>query len=105
VTRPSYAARALDVLAQELPGEDPALLALYTLLMLTKGTSTTLEDVHEAWSVWRLDTRPDHPSLIPFAELPGDVQELDRPYMEAIHRAARAWLVSVPVAPRAGERP
>jgi hypothetical protein len=44
---------------------------------------------HDAWAVWRNTTRPDHPSLVPFDQLTPDVQELDRTYMDAIHRTAR----------------
>ena len=53
-----------------------------------KGTETTLENVHDAWSTWRDATRPDHPSLVPFAELAPDVQELDRKYADAIREVA-----------------
>lgn len=77
-------------LAALLPGLDPDLLRLYTLLGLVKGTTTTLEDVHDAWAVWRTQTRPGHPSAIPFARLSPEVQELDRKYMDAIHEAAGA---------------
>lgn len=66
------------------------LLRLYTLLALVKGPGTTLEDVHDAWAVWRADTRPDHPSLVPFGDLRPEVQELDRKYMDAICAAAPA---------------
>lgn len=86
----NYAIDALGAAGIEMPGEDPHLLRLYALLALVKGTDTTLRDVHDAWSLWRLATRSDHPSIVPFDELSPEVQELDRPYMEAIHRAARA---------------
>lgn len=72
-----------------MPGEDSDLLRLYALLTLTQGQHTTLKDVHDAWSLWRHGTRPDHPSIVPFDQLTSEIQELDRPYMEAIHRAAR----------------
>jgi hypothetical protein len=88
----SYASRVVAAVEAELPGEDAALLTLYALLALTKGTDATLNDVHDAWSLWRMSTRPDHPSLVPFSELSVAVQELDRPYMDAIHRAALAFV-------------
>lgn len=69
-------------------GLDADLLHLYALLALTKGGDTSLQDVHDAWALWRNTTAPDHRSLVPFAELTAAVQELDRPYMEAIHWAA-----------------
>lgn len=88
IREPSYAARAFERLADQLPDLDFELLVLYALLALTRGTDTTLEDVHDAWSLWRMTARPDHRSLVPFAELSPEVQELDRPYMEATHRVA-----------------
>ena len=60
------------------------LLDLYVLLVLTKGPNTQLIDVHDAWSVWRNKTMPEHKSLIPFSELAPAVQELDREYTDAI---------------------
>lgn len=60
------------------------LLDLYTLLVLVKGKDCTLEDVHEAWSVWTNKSRPQHNSLIPFAYLSEDIKEYDRPYATAI---------------------
>jgi hypothetical protein len=84
----TYAESTMDRLAAFLPGLDSSLLRLYALLVLTKGTGTTLEDVHDSWSLWRAETRPDHPSIVPFRDLSPEVQELDRPYAEAIHRVA-----------------
>jgi hypothetical protein len=68
----------------ELPGIDDDLLDLYVLLILTRGQNTTLEDIHDAWSVWRSRTQPDHRSVVPFKELAPDVQELDRKYAKAV---------------------
>jgi hypothetical protein len=85
----TYAQHALKVLNGNCPGLDPELAQLYALLALTRGTRTTLQDVHDAWAVWRCGTRPDHPSLVPFDQLTPEVQELDREYMNAIHRTAR----------------
>lgn len=77
-------------LDEKIPGNDPALLRLYALLALAQGVNATLENVHDAWAVWRTVTRPDHPSLIPFGELAADVQELDRQYMDAIREVGAA---------------
>jgi hypothetical protein len=85
----TYIQDALEVLNGTCPGLDPELAQLYALLALTRGTRTSLQDVHDAWAVWRCGTRPDHPSLVPFDQLTPEVQELDRPYMDAIHRTAR----------------
>jgi hypothetical protein len=82
----------LDSLAVDIgllaPSCPPELLRLYAVLALVKGTGTTLEDVHHAWSAWRAATKPDHPALVPFGDLSPEVQELDRPYAEAIRRVA-----------------
>lgn len=64
------------------------LLRFYALLVLTEGVNTTLEDVHSAWACWRVATKPDHRSLVPFGDLTPEVQELDRKYMTAIHQVA-----------------
>lgn len=83
----NYIDEAYALVAAEMPGQDPALLQLYTLLAVTEGVNTTLQHVHDAWSLWRSATRPNHPSIVPFEALTHEVQELDRPYMDAIHRA------------------
>lgn len=72
-------------------GESPTnLYRLYALLALTTGENTMPEDVHNAWSVWRADTKPDHKSLVPFDELPLEVRDLDAPYAAAIREVARS---------------
>jgi hypothetical protein len=63
---------------------DNDLLNLYSLLVLVKGTSCTLEDVHDAWAVWRSNSQPNHHCLVPYKELSGQTKEKDRPYQEAI---------------------
>lgn len=85
---PNYVQSAVDRLAERLDDCDPELLDLYALLALTTGSGTTLEDVHEAWAIWRNRTNPNHKSLIPFDQLTPEIQEYDRKYMEAIHEVA-----------------
>lgn len=84
----NYAERTYTALAKQLPDLEPALLRLYALLVLVRGDATTLADVHDAWALWQTMTCPDHRSLVPFDQLSPQVQELDRPYVEAIHRTA-----------------
>jgi hypothetical protein len=84
----SYAQTAIDEINARLPGLEPGLVSLYALLLLTRGRDTTLANVHDAWALWRLTTRPGHPSLVPFDELALEVQELDRPYLHAILAAS-----------------
>lgn len=64
------------------------LFRLYALLALVSGADTTLEDVHNAWSVWMSESDPDHPSLVPFNSLTPAMQAQDRPFQEAIVRVA-----------------
>jgi hypothetical protein len=90
MTEPNYVQQVTSLLAQHLPGCDPELLALYTLLALSRGTRTSLKDVHDAWAVWRNATNPAHRSLLTFNDLAAEVQELDCKYMEAIHEATQA---------------
>ena len=84
----TYAQDTIDRLNREAPDQDPDLIRLYALLVLVKGEDTTLEDVHDAWALWRLSTRPDHPDLVPFDQLTSEVQEYDQPYRDAIARTA-----------------
>ncbi len=73
-------------------GVHGALLDLYTLLVFTRGEDTTLDDIHDAWAVWKNNSMPDHRSLIQFNDLSYDVQELDRKYMDAVRKVARELL-------------
>lgn len=91
----SYAQRAYDALydnitedGEDLNEQDSVLALLYTTLVLTKGEDTTLEDVHDAWSVWAARHEPWRQSLVPFAELPEHIQAYDEPYRDGIHAAA-----------------
>ena len=68
---------------------DQRLYRIYAVLCLSKGTDTTLKDVHDAWSAWRAHTMPEHRSIIPFEELTPETQALDAPYRDAIHQAAQ----------------
>jgi uncharacterized protein (DUF1684 family) len=69
---------------------DQDLLQLYTLLALTTGEWTTNENVHDAWCIWKLAQGDhDHPALIPYADLPPEVQLEDEPYRQAIQSYAR----------------
>jgi hypothetical protein len=84
----SYIDYIAGLLAARLDDCPPDLLRFYAMLVLIQGHCTSLEDVHDAWACWRVATRPDHPSLVPFAVLAPHVQELDRKYMDAIREVA-----------------
>jgi hypothetical protein len=64
------------------------LLDLYTLLVFTKGEGCTLEDIHDAWSIWCNVEDPKHRSLKPFDELTLEVQLLDEKYCDAVRKVA-----------------
>ncbi len=65
------------------------LLSYYSLLVITLGEDTTLADVHDAWAIDKNINMPEHRSIILFEKLTPEVQELDRNYMEAIHKTAK----------------
>jgi len=80
----TYIDTARAALEARCPGQDDALLDLYALLVLVKGDSVTLEDVHDAWAIWRSRTSPAHQSIVPFDQLTPSVQKLDQSYADAI---------------------
>ena len=65
------------------------LLRFYAVLALVKGTETTLRDVHDAWSAWKLCYDSGHKSLMEFGKLNEEVQLLDQPYRDAIVAVAQ----------------
>jgi hypothetical protein len=71
-------------------GNVEVLFRIYAVLALAKGSDVELEDVHDAWSAWMVGRDPGHRSLRPLAELPLEVREADRPFLEAIHIVACA---------------
>jgi hypothetical protein len=73
------------------------LMRVYTLLVLVKGSGTTLQDVHDAWALninetWAIQNPGlgDHYSLIPFDQLKPETAAKDQKFVDAIHAAARA---------------
>lgn len=86
----NYVHNAFTRLDNQLGREqNPALIEFYTILALTKGSETTMQDVHDAWSLHTSIDSPDHPSIRPFDHLPESIQEMDRRFMEAIHEVAK----------------
>lgn len=89
----NYVATTIEALRAQLPendGTDEDLLRAYALLVHTTGTGTSLEHVHDAWALWRAQTRPEHPDLVPFAQLSAQVADYDQPYRDAIRTVAAA---------------
>lgn len=85
------AAIKAEVDPARLPKADTRVLfRIYAVLALGKGTAVTGEDVHNAWSAWISEHKPDHPSAMPFSELSADKQRQDDHFVEAIHRVVAA---------------
>lgn len=87
----SYVAQTIEKLRAGLgpaDGTDEALLRLYALLVHTTGVDTELKHVHDAWALWRSQTKPDHADLVRFEQLSDEVVEYDRPYMALIRHVA-----------------
>ncbi len=72
------------------PEDSDDLFILYAVLMRAKGEGTQAADVHDAWSAWMSRSEPEHESIRPYDQLAPSVQEEDAPFLNAIHRAARA---------------
>lgn len=68
-----------------------SLFLIYAVLCLSKGEATTNEDVHDAWSAWAVNAHPlgrRHHSLVPYAELSPEIQDLDTKFRDAIRLVA-----------------
>lgn len=80
-----------QVPAELLPDDEaPELFLAYAVLARVKGAGVTASDVHDAWCAWMATRKPDHESLVPFSELPEDVQREDSPFVSAIRAVARS---------------
>ena len=74
----------------QLPKTDiQRLFRMYAVLALVKGTGVSAKDVHDTWSAWECDRKPEAPSIVPFLQLPAETQRLDEPLVAAIHAAVR----------------
>lgn len=84
----NYIQQVKSALSEFHPNIAPELLDVYALLVLIKGEAVTLEDVHDAWSVWKNQHRSDHWSLIPFNELSEEKQIKGQKYVKSIRIVA-----------------
>lgn len=90
----NYVAAVAQAIRSEVPasalpeGDVDLLFLLYAVLALTRGEATTLEDVHDAWTAWMTAGGKKHESMVPFDDLPEDVQAEDEPYVRAIQAVA-----------------
>lgn len=71
-----------------IPQESDGLFAVYAMLLLAKGRNVTSSDVHDAWSAWMQVRGVHHPAIVPYADLPGDIQREDDVFAAAIRAAA-----------------
>lgn len=83
----NYIQKAKQILSSKIDVEND-LLNLYTLLVFTKGIDCENIDVHDAWSVWRNETNPEHKSIIFYGDLTPEVQQMDEEYTKAIRETA-----------------
>lgn len=90
---PNYIADNRTLLEASLPGHPEDLLDLYVLIAVCRGTDTTLEDVHDGWSVHTNKECPDHDNLVPYSMLESGSEEHYYPALDAIHAAARGEVV------------
>jgi len=65
------------------------LFNLYAVLLLAKGNEVSMEDVHNAWAAWMCQENPSHDAIKPFVELDEKAQQQDKPFVEAITKAAQ----------------
>lgn len=84
----TYVDAIVQALLGKLPELDEGLARFYALLVLTTGFDTTRENVHDAWSLWRMEINPHHRSIVPFSSLSPEVQEMDTKYAIAIREVA-----------------
>ncbi len=73
---------------EQIPPHSDDLFRTYAVLVLALGVAVTDADVHAAWSAWMVRREADHEALVPYDELPDDVQLMDRPYRDAIRKVA-----------------
>jgi hypothetical protein len=72
----------------EVPDDAHELFVLYAVLVRTCGQRTTARNVHDAWSAWMGARDPSHESLVPFEDLPPEVQAEDTPFVLTIRTVA-----------------
>ena len=90
----SYVSDAAALIRENLPADarppegSDSLFLLYALLLRSKGEQVTAADVHDAWATWMELQNPLHAAIVPFDELSAATQDMDLPYVRAIHAAA-----------------
>lgn len=72
------------------------LVRFYALLVLLTGGQTTVEHVHDAWSCSTIGDRPEHKSIVMFADLDEATQDRDYRHRDMIHTVAQQWARRTP---------
>lgn len=62
----------------------------YALLVLSKGTAITAEDVHDAWATAMTARRAAHRSLVPYRDLDDRSRSKDEPFAKVLRAAGGA---------------
>ena len=72
------------------PSGQQMLYDAYAVLCLAKGKEVTCEDVHNAWTLYSMETAGEgrHKAQVQFRELDGETRALDVPYRDAIRQVA-----------------
>jgi len=88
----TYVERIRKMLQKEFMflGAETGLLDVYAMLVLTVGEKCSLENVHDAWSVWQNSLDKQHYSLKPFKELSPEIKKkCDEKYRDVIIKIAK----------------
>ena len=86
-------ARSIEAkIGSDVDGDSEGLYLIYAILARITGVNTTAENVHDAWNAWMLMKGESHESMVPFAELPSDIQAEDQPFVRAIREVAEDLL-------------
>ena len=86
----NYVDKIRQLLVQVVPNDHDALVDLFTLLVLTRGSAVTASDIHDAVSVWSNMYDRDCPNLIPFKFISDSLKERERQYLLAVQAVAKA---------------
>jgi hypothetical protein len=84
----TYVDDVRDALLYELPGINHQLLDMCALLVYVKGQHVTHADFHHGWALWTRRSEPSHMYMLPPDQLPPEVEEMDKQYLEAIRSVA-----------------
>jgi hypothetical protein len=86
----TYIEKLIAEILYEFPklADKPELVDLYAAIVLAKGIELDNRAVHDAWSVWKNRTQPDHRSIIDYDDLSPEVQEMDTKYTRGLVLAA-----------------